>query len=129
MQIRSMMLLGVVMVTVCVTQAFAEYDQALVSKAMGSNMANLLAVKKAAREGNFFLAAEKLMEIAKTIKSLDAVTPLKGAKKDWDRMHKTVIQTIFKTIELCGEEDAKKLNTYLNEIDTLIQRGHGMFIP
>jgi hypothetical protein len=128
MQKRSIILLCVVVLMLCVTQTFAEYDQALVSKAMGSNMANLLEVKKAARAGNFFMVAEKLMEIAKTIKSLDAVTPLKGTKEDWDRMHKTVIKTVFKAIGACGEGDIEKLNTSLDEIGALIQKGHGMFI-
>ena len=127
MQKRWIMMLCVVVLLLVSAQAFAEYDKDLVVKAMRANVANLGDVKKAAQEGNFFTAAEKLMEIAKTVKSLDAFTPPKGTKEDWDKIHDDLIKAVFKAIGVCGEEDAKKLTTYLDEIGALMKQGHSMF--
>jgi len=108
-------------------QVFAEYDKDMVMKAMSANRAAMGALKKAAKDGDFFTAAEKLMEIAKNMKSLEAVTPKKDSKENWDRIHADLIKSAFKGIGACGEEDGEKLNTYIGEVGALIKEGHGMF--
>ena len=85
------------------------------------------AIKKASEDGDFFTAAEKLMEIAKAIKSLDAVTPKKGTKEEWDRIHGDLINAAFRGIGACGEEDSEKLNAAMGEIGAFIKEGHGIF--
>jgi hypothetical protein len=116
-----------VVLMVFATQVFAEYDKDMVVKAMKSNGAAMGALQKAAKDGDFFTAAEKLMEIAKNMKSLEKMTPTKGSKEDWDKNHGALIKAAFKGIGACGDEDAEALNKYIGEIGALIKEGHGMF--
>jgi hypothetical protein len=116
-----------VVLMVFATQVFAEYDRDMVVKAMRLNGAAMGVLQKATGDGDFFTAAEKLMEIAKNMKSLDAVTPKKGSKEDWDKIHGAIIKAAFKGIGACGDEDAEALNKYIGEIGALIKEGHGMF--
>lgn len=115
------------LVALFATQAMAEYNKEAVVKAMQANRALMGEISKAAGGKDFFTAAEKLMEVAKDFKSLDAVTPTKGKKEDWDRIHKGIIQSAFKGIGACGEENAEKLNAALTEIGGFMKEGHGMF--
>lgn len=116
-----------VFVGIFAVQLFAQSDRDLVVKTMQSNRAVLGEVLKAAKENNFFVAAEKLMDIAKNFKGLDAVTPTNGKKEDWDRIHGSIIKTAFKGIGACGEENAEKLNAAIAEISGFMKEGHGMF--
>lgn len=109
------------------TQAFAEYDKDMVVEVMRSNGANFGELKEAAEGGDYFSAAEALMQIAKNIKSLEAVTPTEGSKEDWDRIHGNLIKAAFKGIGACGEEDSEKLKMYIGEIGAFIKEGHGIF--
>ena len=127
MKKRFILTVCLVVLMVFATQVFAEYDKDMVVKVMKSNGAAMGDLKKAAEDGEFFMAAEKLMEIAKNMKSLDAVTPTKGSKKDWDKNHGAIIKAAFKGIGACGDEDAEALNKYIGEIGGLIKEGHGMF--
>lgn len=122
-----MVALSLVLVGMFAAQVFAQYDKALVVKAMQDSRAALGEVTKAAKENNFFAAAEKLMDIAKNFKGLDAVTPTKGKKEDWDRIHSALIKSTFKGIGACGEEDVEKLNAAVAELGGFMKEGHGMF--
>ena len=123
----AIVVLALLLVGIFAVQVLAQYDRDLVVKTMQSNRAVLGEVTKAAKENNFFVAAEKLMDIAKNFKGLDAVTPTKGKKEDWDRIHGAIIKTAFKGIGACGEEDAEKLNAAIAEINGFLKEGHGMF--
>lgn len=127
MKKRAILVLSLVVAALFAVQVFAEYDKDLVVKAMQSNGAAMGELKKAVEDKDFFMAAEKLMEIAKNVKSLDAVAPPKGSKEDWDKIHGDLIKAAFKGIGACGDEDAEALNTYIGEIGALIKEGHGMF--
>ena len=127
MQKKYVAWLAVVTLVLFATQAFAEYNKDAVVKTMQGNMANLGAIKDAAGKGDFFTAADKLMEVAKAFKSLDAVTPVKGVKADWDRIHGALIKAAFKGIGACGEGDAAKVNAALGEIVGLMKEGHQLF--
>ncbi len=127
MKKRYVIALGVVVLILFATQVFAEYDKDMVVKAMRANGAAMGELKKAAEAGDFFAAAENLMGIAKNVKSLDAVTPPKGSKEEWDKIHGDLIKSAFKGIGACGEEDKENLNKYIDEIGALIKEGHGMF--
>lgn len=124
---KKFLVLLVVVFALFATQSFAEYDKELVVSTMQSNAANMGELKKAVEEKNFFMAAEKLMEIAQNIKSLDPVTPPKGSKEDWLSNHHKLIDAAFKGIGACGEQDIDKLNEYIGEVGKLIKEGHGMF--
>lgn len=127
MRKRYIVLLCVVAVMLFATQVFADYDKDMVIKVMKSNGANMGAINKAMKDGDFFTAAEKLMGIAQDMKSLDAVTPKKGTKEQWDNIHQGIINAAFKGIGACGEGDGEKLGMYMGELGGLIKEGHGMF--
>jgi hypothetical protein len=127
MKKRAVITLCVVVSMVFATQIFAEYDKDMVVKVMQANGAAMGAIKEATEASEFFTVAEKLMEIAKNMKSLEAVTPEKGSKEEWDRNHDDLIKAAFKGIGACGEEDVESLNMYVGEIGALIKEGHGMF--
>ena len=127
MKKRYVLSVCLVVLVLFATQVFAEYDKDMVVKVMKSNGAAMGDLKKAAEGGEFFMAAEKLMEIAKNMKSLEKMTPTKGSKEDWDKNHGALIKAAFKGIGACGDEDAEALNKYIGEIGALIKEGHGMF--
>ncbi|UCB47366.1 MAG: hypothetical protein JSV25_08150 [Spirochaetota bacterium] len=106
---------------------FADYNKEAVVKVMRENGALMGELKQAAQNGDYFAAAEALMGIAKGMKSLDAIAPLKGSKAEWDRIHGELINAAFKGIGACGERNGEKLNKYINEVGALIGKGHGMF--
>jgi hypothetical protein len=116
-----------VVVMLVALQVLAEYDKNLVVNAMRANGTALGGIQKAIGEQNFFGAAEQLMEIAKNIKALDGVTPPKGDKAEWDRIHTALIKAAFKGIGACGEEDVAKLNAAVGEIVGYMKEGHKMF--
>lgn len=127
MKKNCVIVLSLVLVMLFATQVFAEYDKDMAVKVMQANGASMGAIKQALKDNDFFAAAEKLMDIAKNMKSLDALTPPKGSKEDWDKIHGDLIKAAFKGIGACGEEDSEKLNMYIGEIGKLIKEGHGMF--
>ena len=127
MKKRYVLSVCLVVLMVFATQVFAEYDKDMVVKVMKSNGKAMGELKKAAEDKDFFMAAEKLMEVAKNMKSLEKMNPTKGSKEDWDKNHGTLIKATFKGIGACGDEDAEALNTYIGEIGALIKEGHGMF--
>ena len=127
MKKRLGLILCIVVLTLLATQVFAEYDEAKVKKVMQTNGAHMGVLQKAAKNNDFFLAAETLMNIAKEMKSLDEVSPPKGSKEDWDKSHQIIINMAFQGIGACGEEDSEKLSMYIGEIGKLIKEGHGVF--
>lgn len=116
----------VVLMLVCV-HLFADYDRSAVVKVMKANGALMGKLKQAAKAEDYFTAAEALMGIAREMKSLDAVTPMKGSKAEWDRIHNDLIDAAFKGIGACGEKDGDELNKYIGEISSLLKKGHSMF--
>ena len=119
--------LSMVVVILLATQVFAEYDKEFVVEKMRANGAAMGALNKAAGEGEFFAAAEQLMEIAKNEKALQAVEPPKGSEEEWNRIHGDIVKAAFMGIGACGEEDAEKLQEQTAKIGALIKEGHGMF--
>jgi len=109
------------------TELFASYDRNAVVKAMRSNASLIGEVQQAAKSQDFYAAAQKLMAIADNMKALDAYTPPKGAKAEWDRIHQDLIKAAFRGIGACGEEDVNKLNAAIGEISGYIKEGHSKF--
>jgi hypothetical protein len=107
--------------------ANAEYDREMVVSLMRSNGAAFGALNAAVESGDYFTAAEKLMELAKSSKKLQTVTPPRGSKKQWDRIHTDLIKAAFRGIGAAGEEDSKKLSEAVNEIGALVKEGHSTF--
>ena len=128
MKKQVLVLLCLFALTLLATQAFAaEYDKDKVVGVMKANGAAMGAIQKALEGEDFFAAAEALMTIATTMKSLEGMEPPKGDKAEWDKNHSTLIKAALKGIGACGEEDAEQVNMYVGEIGKLIKEGHGMF--
>jgi hypothetical protein len=81
----------------------------------------------AVKAEEYFIAAEKLMEIAQNMKSLETITPEKGSKEEWDNIHQDLLKAAFKGIGACAEEDSETLRAYIREISGFIKEGHGIF--
>jgi hypothetical protein len=121
-------MLSLMILTVFALQAFAQdYDKDMVREVMKANGKAMGAINEALDADDFFMAATKLMEVAQSMKSLDAVTPPKGSKEEWDGIHGDLVKAAFKGIGACGEEDADKVKQYLGEIGALIKEGHKAF--
>ncbi len=84
---------------------------------------------QAVAKQDFFMAAEGLMGLAKTMKSLEFMLPEQGqgSQEDWDEIHQAIIKAAFKGIGACGDEDLRKLQTYGEEIRLLMNMGHTLF--
>ena len=107
--------------------AFAQYDKDLVVGVMRANGALMGEVNKAIGAGDFFTAAERFMDIAQNMKTLDTVTPKKGSKAEWDAIHGDLINAAFRGIGACGEENKDASSAAVGEIGALIKKGHGIY--
>ena len=108
-------------------QLFGDYDKNAVVKAMRANATLIGEVQQTVKSKDFFTASQKLMAIAENMKALDAFTPPKGSKSEWDRIHRDLIKAAFRGIGACGEENVEKLNAAIGEISGYIKEGHTMF--
>jgi hypothetical protein len=102
-------------------------DHEKLVEAMHKNQELMGQLGNAVKAGEYFIAAETLMEIAKIMKSLETITPEKGSKEDWDNLHQDLIEAAFKGIGACADEDSETLKAYIREISGLIKEGHGIF--
>ncbi len=128
MKKRYVVMLSVVVLALFSMQALAQdYDKDAVVKIMRANGAAMKVVTDALAAEDFFTAATKLMEIAQNMIALDAFTPVKGSKEEWDKNHHDLAKAAFKGIGACGEEDAEKVKMYFGEVGALLKEGHGMF--
>ena len=113
MKKRYVVMLSVVVLALFSMQALAqEYDKDAVVKIMRDNGAAMKAVNEALAAEDFFTAGTKLMDIAQSMLALNAFTPSKGSKEEWDNNHHALAKAAFKGIGACGEEDAEKVKMY-----------------
>jgi hypothetical protein len=102
-------------------------DHETVVQAMHKSGQLLEKIEKSVKTDDYFAAAENLMELAKTFKSLETIVPEKGSKEEWNAIHGMLINTAFKAIGACADKDGSTVNEYLHEITTLMKKGHGIF--
>ena len=102
-------------------------DHEKIVEAMRKSRAFMGELSKAVKAEEYFTAAEKLMEIAKAMKSLETITPEKGSKEEWDNNHQDLIKAALKGIGACADEDSDTLKAYIREITGLIKEGHRIF--
>jgi hypothetical protein len=67
------------------------------------------------------------MTIARNMKSLETVTPLKGKKAEWDSIHNDLIKAAFRGIGACADENKEKVTAAVGEIGALVKKGHTIF--
>ena len=108
--------------------AMAAYDAAQAKAIMQDVVKNFKALNAKAAAKDYYGAAEKFMDIAKIFKSLEAVTPPKGAKAEWDRIHSGIVKAAFKGIGACGAQDDAGIKQAIGEMVKLRDEGHKMFM-
>jgi len=118
---------GVFFLIILAAPLFAEYNSNLVVKVMRNNLSQLGQLKKNAGQGDFFKAAENLMELAKGSKSIEDFTPRKGSQAKWKAIHENLIKAAFQGIGACAENDIKGLNASISKIAALNREGHSNF--
>jgi hypothetical protein len=108
-------------------QAFAQYDKNLTVTVMRDDYKLMGEVSAAAKAQDFYGAAVKLMAIADGHKRLLAISPPKGSKAEWDRLHNEVIKAAFRGVGACGTGDAAALQKEMAALGALSQEGHAKF--
>jgi hypothetical protein len=126
-QVSFVMFAAVAALVVFAGFAYAEYDKDLVVGVMRANGALMGELNKVIGEGDYYTAAEKFMTIAQNMKTLEAVTPLKGNKAEWDSIHNDLIKAAFRGIGACADENKDKATAAVGEIGALIKKGHTIF--
>jgi hypothetical protein len=108
--------------------AMAAYDSAQAKAIMEQVAKNFKDLNAKATAKDYYGAAEKFMDIAKIFKSLEAVTPPKGEKAEWDRIHGGLIKAAFKGIGACGAQDDAGIKQAIGEMVKFRDEGHKMFM-
>jgi hypothetical protein len=108
--------------------ATAAYDSAQAKAVMKQVIQNFKELNAKATAKDYYGAAEKFMDIAKIFKSLEAVTPPKGKKAEWDRIHGGLIKAAFKGIGACGAQDDAGIKQAIGEMVKFRDEGHKMFM-
>jgi hypothetical protein len=108
--------------------AMAAYDAAQAKAIMQDVVKNFKALNAKAAAKDYYGAAEKFMDIARIFKSLEAVTPPKGEKAEWDRIHGGIVKAAFKGIGACGAQDDAGIKQASGELVKLRDEGHKMFM-
>ena len=127
MKTRILLVISLIVVVLCAVQASAAYDRGAVKKVMRAHAALLGQTSKAVEAGDFFAAAEKLMENARLFKSLMDMPPKQGSQTEWKRVLAGMINASFKGIGACGEGNAEGVTAAIGELKALQKEGHGMF--
>lgn len=104
-----------------------QYDRALVVKTMQSNAALMGQISSASNQKDYFLAAEKLVEIAQGMIRLVPLAPPKGDKAEWEKTIKAFLVSAYKAIGAAGNQDAAGLQAAVGEMKKWNQTGHAMF--
>ena len=108
--------------------AMAAYDSAQAKAIMKQVVQNFKELNAKATAKDYYGAAEKFMDIAKIFKSLEAVTPPKGEKAEWDRIHGGIVKAAFKGIGSCGAQDDAGIKQAIGEMVKFRDEGHKMFM-
>lgn len=114
---------------VLTTQIFAHQGQEHKTLEQAMQTANALVGESshALKENDYFTTAVNLMELAKTFRALETITPAKGSKNEWDMIHGDLIHATFKAIGACGEKDGETVRLYIQQIAEFMKEGHSIF--
>jgi len=102
-------------------------EQKSLKSVMISISATIGQIQNSLAEEEHFTAAEKLMQPAQLMHSLQRRQPPKGPKTDWDSIHQNIILLAFKAIGACADEDTAAARNYVQHMLNYMQAGHDMF--
>jgi len=106
---------------------FAEYNKEATVNAMRNNLAGYKKAMGAAATGDYYAAADGLMEIAKDAIMLADMDPPKGSKDEWKATQLALARAAFKAIGACGSADKAAFDAAMGEIGAVMKKGHGTF--
>jgi hypothetical protein len=107
--------------------AYADYDSSAVKAIMKNNVGALNMLKKAVNESDFKSAGKAFETFANNMKPLLQMTPPHGSKADWDASINEFIATAQTGAKVSGESDIEKVKKALNDLQTIMKKGHGEF--
>ena len=107
--------------------AFAAYDSAAVKAAMAEIPRHMTDIQAKSASHDYYGAAEGFMEIARLIKKLDVIVPVKGEKAIWDQDHRNFINAAFKGIGACGAQNDVAIKEAIQELIKYRTEGHKLF--
>jgi len=110
-----------------VTSVYAEYDKAAVSAAMKSNFGHLGNLKKALDANDLWTAAKYFNAFADSMLIVHKQDAPKGDTAVWKATLAEFINTAYKGVGACGEQDLEKAKAQLTELLALQKKGHGTF--
>jgi hypothetical protein len=107
--------------------AFPAYDSTAVKAAMEKMPQHITDIQTKWTARDYYGAAEGFIEIARLIKKLDIIVPVKGEKAIWDRIHRNLINAAFKGIGACGAQNDAAIKETLQELIKYRTEGHKLF--
>jgi len=107
--------------------AFSAYDSAAVKAAMEKMPQHMTDIQTKLAARDYYGAAEDFMEIARLIKKLDVIVPVKGEKAIWDQDHRNFINAAFKGIGACGAQNDVAIKEAIQELIKYRTEGHKLF--
>ena len=127
MKVYKLLIAALLLATLTTASVFAEYDRNAVVKVMRGNLVFMREIKTAADNQDYYLTAQKLMELANGMITIIKFTPRRGEKTAWDETLDEFVKTAFKGIGACGEEDKQTLDEAITRLQQLNSLGHQQF--
>ena len=107
--------------------SFSEDQDLNVARIMRKIQVEVRSINTSLDDNDYYIAATHFMELAGLFKTLEQVTPEKGSKEEWDRIHNDIIKESFLAIGACALEDDDAISEHLSKIFSLQKRGHMLF--
>ena len=127
MKRRFALIIAVLVLVLITPHLFAQYNRDAVVTQMRDNVRLLGKINAALEAGDFFTAGLGLMEMAEGSNAMAQMTPPKGSKMEWARIHNESTAAAFRAIGACGEEDTAKVQAEIAKLVALRNEGHGKF--
>jgi threonine synthase len=103
------------------------YDGAIVKAAMEKIPQHMTDIQTKLAVRDYYGTAESFMEIARLIKKLDSIVPMRGEKAIWDLNHRNLINAAFKGIGACGAQNDAAIKEAIQELIKYRTEGHKLF--
>lgn len=110
-----------------IPSAFPAYDSAAVKAAMEKLPQHMTDIQTKSAARDYYGAAEGFMEVARLIKKLDVIVPVKGEKAIWDQNHRNLINAAFKGIGACGAQNDAAIKEAIKELIKYRNESHKIF--
>jgi hypothetical protein len=121
------LLVTIAALSLFIAPAFSAYDGATVKAAMEKMPQHMTDIQTKLAARDYYGTAEGFMEIARLIKKLDVIVPVKGDKAIWDQIHRNLIHTAFKGIGACGAQNDTAIKEAIQELIKFRTEGHKLF--